>query len=654
MTPTGMPAVHCRIGALAASLGLGAALMIGLGSGVAAAEDTGSGSDRDSSRAESRDTDDSGSSDKPTNATGSQRDQSERDPGSRRGTLKSRLPDRAGPGDRLGTRIRAAVREAVDAAAARREDRLFGKNPEAAPADETLPDAEVDNGAAAERTEAASNLRRGTELDRVAAQRPRLLPRILDAGADTAPSRLVEMDMPAITEPAARPERIPEPPRTLITLAPNRITPSIDAPEAAPAPSASVVRAPILTRVFDAMFRTSASGTAPVAPAAAPIGWAALAFARREFEPAQRIPALAEFLGAGRQVSESAELVSTPVAIAPGIVLPPRLYEHTTVTGNPSLTDQITNIGLSVMKAISEVVGFNISYELSALMSSAKPPWFTTVGLDVKQSEYTFDDDGEETTWKVWEIASPNPSGEYVVAVHGGAFVNQPNMIQWLDYASMARDTGATVVVPIFPMVTPKEGGNAENIVVPMADFISGYVDAHGADQVSVYGDSSGGLIAMLAVQQMVRDCTAVSTCETALPSRMVLISPALGGDDFMNDPNAQLVNDPVSMLPKPGEGPDWQGDLPDGSPLWDPTQGSAAGLPPTVIYLGTRDILTPSALLFADRMLEEGSDVRVVLGKGQIHNWAMGGLPSNSQAPKYRRAIYRELGLLDEGAQTT
>jgi hypothetical protein len=31
-----------------------------------------------------------------------------------------------------------------------------------------------------------------------------------------------------------------------------------------------------------------------------------------------------------------------------------------------------------------------------------------------------------------------------------------------------------------------------------------------------------------------------------------------------------------------------------------------------------------------------------------------MGGLPSNSQAPKYRRAIYRELGLLDEGAQTT
>ena len=37
-----------------------------------------------------------------------------------------------------------------------------------------------------------------------------------------------------------------------------------------------------------------------------------------------------------------------------------------------------------------------------------------------------------------------------------------------------------------------------------MADLISAQIDQHGADNVSVYGDSSGGAIALSAVQQLV------------------------------------------------------------------------------------------------------------------------------------------------------
>lgn len=640
-----------RIGALAVTLGIGAALTTGLGCGVAMAD---SGRGDDGTRESSRSADaNSGSISTTTSQSGrSEQAAAERPRRGLRNAQDSERP-RLGPslrdltrnlGERgLAERLRSPLRKTLDAAA----ERVRKHPPEAA----ELAEKRAGDGDA----EPAERLRMRRDRDSVGARS--VDPERVDKTPGAAPRRQIPTlegvrdRIPEVSEVSASviANLRSDPVRAAITLPANTIA------ETAPSVTASVTArpAPLLTQVFDMVFRSPASGSAPDEPPSTPLGWAALAFSRREFDPVQRIAALSEVAPAV-QVVESAQTITTPVAIAPGIVVPPDLYQHTTVTDGPSLTDVITNVGLAVMKSISEVVGFNISYTISSLMSSSKPPWFTTLGLDVDQSEYTFvNDEGGETTWKVWEIASPNPSGEYVVAVHGGALVNQPNMIQWLDYAAMARDTGATVVVPIFPMVTPEEGGNAATIVPPMADFIAGYVAEHGAENVSVYADSSGGMVAMLAVQKIVRDCEPAGDCATALPSRMVLISPGLGGDDFLNDPNTRLVDDPVSILPEPGEGPDWRGDLPADSPLWNPNNGSAAGLPPTAIYLGTRDILTPSALLFAQRMLDEGSEVQVVLGLGQIHNWAMGGLPSNSQAPLYRQDIYRQLGLL-EAAQTT
>ena len=119
-------------------------------------------------------------------------------------------------------------------------------------------------------------------------------------------------------------------------------------------------------------------------------------------------------------------------------------------------------------------------------------------------------------------------------------------------------------------------------------------------------------------------------------------------GTSIYTDPNVVLVDDPVTSIPKPADPPDWQGDAEDAR-LWDPMAGSAAGLPQTAIYLGTRDILTPAALLFAKRMDDADGDVTVIIGKGQIHDWAMGGIYTNSQAPVYRDDVYRQLGIVDE-----
>ena len=54
----------------------------------------------------------------------------------------------------------------------------------------------------------------------------------------------------------------------------------------------------------------------------------------------------------------------------------------------------------------------------------------------------------------------------------------------------------------IYPLVTPEGDVEAETVVPPMADFIADQVQTHGADNVSVSGDSAGGTLAMLAVQK--------------------------------------------------------------------------------------------------------------------------------------------------------
>ena len=69
-----------------------------------------------------------------------------------------------------------------------------------------------------------------------------------------------------------------------------------------------------------------------------------------------------------------------------------------------------------------------------------------------------------------------------MVAIHGGAYIFEPTS-SWLDYASLARDTGATVIVPIYPLAPQ---GSAGTVVPQMADLISSQIDHHGSDNVSV------------------------------------------------------------------------------------------------------------------------------------------------------------------------
>ena len=76
--------------------------------------------------------------------------------------------------------------------------------------------------------------------------------------------------------------------------------------------------------------------------------------------------------------------------------------------------------------------------------------------------------------------------------------------------------------------------------------------------------------------------------------------------------------------------------------------------LPPTTIYVGSDEYLVLDNLLLHQRAVAIGAPIATVIGQGLPHDWALGGLPTFSQAAVVRPDIYRELGLLPDTASAT
>jgi triacylglycerol lipase len=171
-----------------------------------------------------------------------------------------------------------------------------------------------------------------------------------------------------------------------------------------------------------------------------------------------------------------------------------------------------------------------------------------------------------------------------------------------------------------------------------MTDLVFAQIAQHGAD-ISVYGDSAGGGMALAVAQLLV-------SRGDATPSHTVLISPWL--DVTLSNPAISTISDPVLRTASlRNAGQQWAGDLSPNDPLVSPPYGSLAGLPPTAVYCGNLDLLAADVLRLKEVTLANGaSDFTFILRNGAIHDWAMGGALSTPEAASVQRDIYRQLGL--------
>ena len=209
----------------------------------------------------------------------------------------------------LGSRVRTAVRETLDAAGLARDD---------------------DDSTTVKDTKTDTSANRAPKPDRIG----RLLsrpdkPREADANSPQSPpsvaTGLADSTVFARDKVSFDVEPVTDIPKSVLSTglqAVSAIVPArssrapVDAPPA-PAPDVADALAGAVSTVVNTVLNPFSVNSVPDTPAGPPAAWAVLAFARRELERTFRQP---KNLLSSVVVTRQAE---TPVALAPGIVVPP-------------------------------------------------------------------------------------------------------------------------------------------------------------------------------------------------------------------------------------------------------------------------------------------------------------------------------------------
>lgn len=207
--------------------------------------------------------------------------------------------------------------------------------------------------------------------------------------------------------------------------------------------------------------------------------------------------------------------------------------------------------------------------------------------------------------------------------LHGGAYYNGFLPPHWYFLNDVVTKTRCTVTAPDFPLAPDATPDDIYAMVMPLYRELL----AHGAENLTVMGDSSGGGMA-LVVAQKARDTG------LAQPKNLVLLSPWL--DVTMTNPGIIEADrkDPYLGLHACIEaGKRYAKSLDPKRPDISPIYGSLAGLGPISLFVGTHDIMIPDCRKFRTLASDAGVILKHVEYPDMVHDWMMLKFPESEQA---------------------
>lgn len=290
----------------------------------------------------------------------------------------------------------------------------------------------------------------------------------------------------------------------------------------------------------------------------------------------------------------------------------------------PSLKSHIAALVLkhTRKKAFASPEGMHAWIRSARLTEDHRPPPKIRASLDIAERKIA--------GWPVYEVRPRRvTSRQRIVYLHGGAFVFEISRYHWILIAELAERLGARVTVPVYP-IAPEYG--FDDIFGMAMALYEDVLAAEEPNDIAFVGDSAGATMAVVMT---------MLAAERGLPSpgRHVLISPGL--DMTLSNPQVFDVEKVDPWLGIPGgleavrlyakglEHSDWRI-----SPLY----GDLSVLPKTLIFSGTRDILSPDTVIFADRAGQAGVEIELALEPGMFHAWVL--LPQLKEARRARQRI--------------
>lgn len=208
----------------------------------------------------------------------------------------------------------------------------------------------------------------------------------------------------------------------------------------------------------------------------------------------------------------------------------------------------------------------------------------------------------------------------HLLYLHGGAYVFGVQAMQWAIVGGLLKHVAADIVALLYPLAP--EHGWEDSVTAAEASFRA-LAARVGARNIAIVGDSAGGGLALLLAQRL-RDAGA------DLPAALVLISPWLDIGCSADDQPALEARDPaLSIAFLRTAGRLWGDALPPDDPRVSPLFGDHAGLPPTIMFSGGRDVLASDAF----RLAERNPAIVHRHSAEMIHDWPIAPIPEGRRA---------------------
>ncbi len=214
-----------------------------------------------------------------------------------------------------------------------------------------------------------------------------------------------------------------------------------------------------------------------------------------------------------------------------------------------------------------------------------------------------------------YEISPDKPTNIRVLYLHGGSYFSPPHLFHWDMLTRIAEQSGANILVPIYPRAPIHTCSAAYSI---LCDFCAELFSPR-EDVTDVFmGDSAGGGLAMGLALSMAND-------GITLPKKLVLLSPWL--DISMENAEMTEYEDKDPTLGIYGlkrMGKIWAGSISDHDPRVSPIYGNLSLLKDVEIsvFVGTHEIFYPEVLRLERRLNEVGIPCQVVVGNKMPHVW--------------------------------
>lgn len=200
-----------------------------------------------------------------------------------------------------------------------------------------------------------------------------------------------------------------------------------------------------------------------------------------------------------------------------------------------------------------------------------------------------------------------------ILYFHGGSYVAEASEQHWKFIEQVVNDTGATVILPDYPLTPKYTYKDVFKMMVPLYKEIIEKVDTN---NLIIMGDSAGGGLGLALEERIGEE-------NLKMPAKTILISPWL--DVRLTNPEIDVVQKNDKELNKETlklAGIAYAGEDGINSYLVNPIEGDLSKLKNITILTGTYDILNPDVQVLKEKAEKVGVQIEVKEYEQAGHIW--------------------------------